>query len=1485
MERQFQLATDDELMESSVLEEPIATEPTDRELDDLATDDRPQSDRAGAIPDPQTDEDETDSISSEDRDLLDERDSESTEISSRTPDPAIAEETNLIAAEQQREINRDRIIEATDGEVEPSQPLEEAADANNSDTLDLAVQIEPPTDESPSRSQPSRDRFDLSNLVEGQDYNRQEVIVGFAPGVRASDVNALQQQLNARVLETTQTLDAQLWQIEGMSVAQAIETFSGDRRIKYIEPNYRVSVDTTLSDDPSLNQLWGLNNTGQTGGTPDADIDAPEAWDLETGEDVIVGVIDSGVDYTHPDLAANMWINPGEIADDGIDNDNNGYVDDVHGYDFANDDGDPFDDDGHGTHVAGTIAAVGNNDLGVTGVSWSANIMGLKFLDAEGFGSTFDAVQAIEYAIMMGAKLTNNSWGGGGYSQALYDAIEKAGNSGQLFVAAAGNSSSDNDSVVDYPSGYDLDNIISVAATTDRDELAVFSSFGATSVDLGAPGSSIYSTIPGGKYANNSGTSMATPHVSGVASLLWSQEPELTAQEVKDRILDYTDPIAALEGKTVTGGRLNAFRSLSQTLPLPGEIQGSKWHDLNEDGDRDSDEPGLEGWTIFLDPNQNGKLDSGEISTETDSNGDYSFTDLTPGTYTVAEVLQEGWKQTYPGINGGFETGSLASWSSTGFANIKTSAFGSGPTEGTYQALLTNGSGGVSDANLETFLGLDAGSLDGLGNGNAVEGGSLKQTVTVSAGATLSFDWNFLTNEGTPGNPFNDFAFVAIASETVDTLSDTNGSFVTSPTAFNNETQFGTFEYTFSQAGTYQIGVGVVDVADPTVDSGLLVDNFSLVGGSLAQPGNHTVYVGEDETVSDLNFGNIQSQGGGEIHGSKWHDFDGDGQWDDDEPGLEGWTIYLDQNDNGELDADELFTVTDEDGNYSFTDLDADTYIVAEVQQEGWEQTYPGTIGTLEDSVEVFKADFTDENGNAFLDGFAIENTGAKEEGLWHLSTGRGNQVGHSAEDSLYFGQNEGAEGGGNYDVGDTAGRITSTSIDLTGFSSAELSFNYYLGVESDPDYDQVKVLISQDGGTFTEIASKNDGLLNATSAWTNTTIDLTSYVGSNIQIQFDFDTIDDFNNFFEGWYVDDVVVSGSTEDTPSVPGIHTVVLEPEEVITDIDFGNRSTNKNLPPQLSIDNVSLEEGDSGTSEWVFTVSLSQASTETVTVEYETESDTATAGEDYESTSGQLTFNPGEMKKTIAVSVNGDLLEEPDEAFFVNLSNATNATIADSQGQGTILNDDTEDSSPSHDAIVGTSGHDSLDGGAGHDTIEGLEGHDAIDGGPDHDLLYGGAGHDTLDGGSGYDEIYGNSGQDFAIGGTGNDQLNGGPGNDILVGVDPSQSNPGQGEIDLMTGGAGFDRFVLGDEGGAYYTDGNVNAGGAIDFAVLTDFDLSEDFIQLSGSSSDYVLSAVGSHTDVYLDDDGTPGFSAQDERIARIQGVTGLALSDPYFIYV
>lgn len=354
----------------------------------------------------------------------------------------------------------------------------------------------------------------------------------------------------------------------GPSLVEAIARLKQDANVEYAEPNYIRKL-VAVPNDAAFGQLYGMHNVGQSGGVVDADIDAPEAWDRHTGnKSLVLGVIDTGIDWLHPDLVANVWSNAAEASGTaGVDDDGNGYIDDVHGYDFINNDANPMDDHGHGTHCSGTIAGAGNNGIGVAGVSWTANLAGLKIFNSG--GSTTDAaiLNAVDYSNAMGMKITSNSWGGGPYSQSLFDLIAEGRDLGHLFIAAAGNNGSNTDSSPNYPSGYNLENIISVAATDRMDGLAGFSNYGLTSVDLGAPGVDTWSCAPGGGYQGMSGTSMATPHVSGAAYLVWSANNFLTAARVKEILLASTDPIPSLAGRTVTGGRLNVSSALSEAGP------------------------------------------------------------------------------------------------------------------------------------------------------------------------------------------------------------------------------------------------------------------------------------------------------------------------------------------------------------------------------------------------------------------------------------------------------------------------------------------------------------------------------------------------------------------------------------------------------------------------------------------------------------------------------------------------------------------------------------------------------------------------------------------------------------------------------------------------------------------------------------------------------------------------------------------------------
>jgi len=384
---------------------------------------------------------------------------------------------------------------------------------------------------------------------------------------------------------------------QNVDVQNAIASLKKDRTVEYAQPNYILHVLPILkSDNRELNfnptrACWipgipvppgcddGDSSQPSSSTTrptlkdapsditpavndPDADksyglkkVSAVEAWKTWRGnKNFVVADIDTGIDYNHEDLAFNVWRNPHPDATNK----------DVVGFDFVHNDGLPFDDNEHGTHTAGTIGAVGGNGIGTSGVAQRISLMALKFITSQGDGTTADAIRAIDYAVQHGAKVLSNSWGGPGDSdnQALKDAIDRAKGQDVLFVAAAGNDGTDNDSAPSFPAAFDEDNIISVAATDQSDSLAYFSNYGKTTTHVAAPGVDVYSTLPGNKYGNLSGTSMACPHVAGAAALLWSRHPSWNYKQVKALLLKTVDPIGSLDGKVSTGGRINVLKAL-----------------------------------------------------------------------------------------------------------------------------------------------------------------------------------------------------------------------------------------------------------------------------------------------------------------------------------------------------------------------------------------------------------------------------------------------------------------------------------------------------------------------------------------------------------------------------------------------------------------------------------------------------------------------------------------------------------------------------------------------------------------------------------------------------------------------------------------------------------------------------------------------------------------------------------------------------------
>jgi thermitase len=411
-----------------------------------------------------------------------------------------------------------------------------------------------------------------------------EVLVKFRPGVSEESIQRITASFNDSVEDEIEALPGlqAIDDLDDAAAAAVVAQYQALPEVEYAEENAEISLiepgdvslpsdDTDYSDsrgehlhpqDPLFAEQWALDNHGQSGGKEGADISAARAWSVTSGSDkVIVAVIDTGVDYTHTDLANNIWVRPASVP--MYEDHHIGPIQDFHGYNAVENNADPMDDSGHGTHCAGIIGAEGGNDLGIAGVNWQVQIMPLKFMNAGGFGNTKDAIESINYVIDrrnkgVNVRVISASWGSTRKSRALEEVIRKAYDAGIIFVAASGNASTNTDRLPHYPSSYKLGNVISVAALDRNDQLAPFSNFGEKSVHIAAPGKEILSTWLGDNYEAHSGTSMATPVVAGVAALLLSREPTLSVDELRRRLLESVDKLDSLKAKVVTGGRINA---------------------------------------------------------------------------------------------------------------------------------------------------------------------------------------------------------------------------------------------------------------------------------------------------------------------------------------------------------------------------------------------------------------------------------------------------------------------------------------------------------------------------------------------------------------------------------------------------------------------------------------------------------------------------------------------------------------------------------------------------------------------------------------------------------------------------------------------------------------------------------------------------------------------------------------------------------------
>lgn len=418
-----------------------------------------------------------------------------------------------------------------------------------------------------------------------ENFAKGELLVKYKNGTASAAAFSINAQVGASVLEQFPALKWQRVKLpENLSVEQAVLLYSRSNEIEFAQPNYYYNLALT-PNDTRFSELYGMTR-----------ISAAAAWDISTGSaNTVVAIIDTGIKFTHEDLAANIWTNPGEIAGNGIDDDGNGFIDDVHGYDFFFNDSDPLDEHGHGTHVAGTVGAVGNNSLGVVGVNWNVRLMAIKIYNSTGFGTTSAMlINAYNYVRMMkqrgvNIRVTNNSYGGCdeacGYDQATKDALDALGNANVLNVFAAGNDNRNVENFPAYPASYTSPSVLSVAASTSTDTRAGFSNFGTTSVDVAAPGSGILSTVmSAANYGNSSGTSMASPHAAGAAALLSSHNPSLSAISLKATLMNTVDQLTLWNGLVKTGGRINAAAALQNQTVCEISLDRTSQHVFPEGG-------------------------------------------------------------------------------------------------------------------------------------------------------------------------------------------------------------------------------------------------------------------------------------------------------------------------------------------------------------------------------------------------------------------------------------------------------------------------------------------------------------------------------------------------------------------------------------------------------------------------------------------------------------------------------------------------------------------------------------------------------------------------------------------------------------------------------------------------------------------------------------------------------------------------------------
>ena len=1071
------------------------------------------------------------------------------------------------------------------------------------------------------------------------------LLIRLAPGQTVSALNNVQSQALTQSTEA-----APQWRLATFADAAALEQAKAEMQLAGVlyEPDYLLSIDLTPTDSDYAD-LWGLHNTGQDGGTADADIDAPEAWDITTGSsNNIVAVIDTGIDYNHPDLNANMWVNTGEIPGNGVDDDSNGYIDDIHGANFITDSGDPMDDNDHGTHVAGTIGAVANNGNGIVGVNHQVRLMGLKFLNGSGSGSTSDAIKAIDYAIAHGADVINASWGGGGSSQALTDAIQRADDAGILFVAAAGNSSANNDNSPHYPSSYTVANVLAVAATDRNDELASFSNFGMSSVDLGAPGAAILSTVPNNDYSSFNGTSMATPHVAGVAALLLAQNSSVTAEQLKSILMFSGDVNTELADTTVSGRRLNAKHALDALNAAPGlVISDTSVTEADSSNKTLTFNVGLTGVA-----NQVVTVDYATANGTATSGSDYQSAS---GTLTFA--VGEAFKQVSVTVLADDDQEAAEETVFVNLTNATNAQLQDSQAQGVINdddqpALVT--ADDLTKNEGDTVLGLA--QITVTVTGQFADPDSPQSLIidyaTVDGTATANQDYQPASGSLVFTPLFGPEGVVVVQNKPLsliiipDVVDEPNETFTVDLSLRNPNPMV--------QLVDSQVTLTIVD--DDGVGSSL--PQLSVDDVAATEGGDLSFSVSLDQSSSDTVTVDYATTAGTAVSGQDFSATSGTLTFS---PGQTNKTVVVTTTDDALDEVSETLSLSLSNPNNA-TLLDA---------------SGTGTINDNDSAPSISVLDTTVVEGNTANVVVQLDAASGKTVNVNYAT----------ADGSAAAGQDfTTATGSLSFAPGELSRNVSITTLDDV---NAEASENFTLNLSSpsnaslsdssaqitlsdnDSDPDPVTPSISINNVTVTEGQSMSF------------TVSLSE--STSVSVSVAYQTQDDDAVAAQDYLANSGVLifsPGQTDQTITVTTLDDTLDESKEnldvllsaannaTISDGTGVGRINDNDAAPGLSIADATVTEGGNA----VLNVTLSAVSGKTVTVDYATQDDTALNNQDYVLAAGSLTFAPGETVRTVIVSTVDDSNSESSEQFSVALSNPNKASLSDGSGNVTIMDND-------------------------------------------------------------------------------------------------------------------------------------------------------------------------------------------------------------------